>query len=57
MKLAFLGNRYETTEYSLLPTEESGFTGTFLGNSYQMRQAVDVPQASKPRMKYRGVSY
>jgi len=57
MKLTFLGNRYETTEYSMLPTEESGVTAQFMGNSYRVRKATSMPRVSKPRMKYRGASY
>lgn len=57
MKLAFLGNRYETTDYRMLPTEEAGFAATFLGSSYQVRKVTNLLQAPKPRRKNRGVSY
>ena len=55
MKLAFLGNTYET-KTAEVPTLETGKTGFYRGQPLAFRKAQTAPMPSKV-LAYRGNSY
>lgn len=56
MKLQFLGKSYRYQPHTI-ETENSEFTGHFLGSTYQIRRPITTKITTRSDRKYRGVAY